>query len=303
MKHSQRRGFTLIELMVVIGIILVLVAIVVLGLRHVNYTAARHETIAEMKICSDMLTEYKNVHGSLGEMTTVAGVQQTSGIEMTEGGTPYPLTLPAPWQTVSVNLPVYLDSASNPPVEITGGKQQSVLLTDDFAGKQNGNGTVSLSSRDMGDKLESATARYYCNAVQWTQAVNYLLLREPKLRSMVVSNVPSKRILEVPANVTPPSGGAYDALASAVILDGWGDPIVYVPRGGMHVLLKASGTIGEFVVRSSGIYSTAILPPVGPNDHPFFASAGQDGVFTDSLTNATAGGVDYAIDNIYSFQE
>src|SRR3954462_12067149 len=38
--RGSRRGFTLVELLVVIGIILVLIAIVVVGLRHVNNTAA-----------------------------------------------------------------------------------------------------------------------------------------------------------------------------------------------------------------------------------------------------------------------
>jgi hypothetical protein len=295
--------------MVVIGIILVLVAIVVLGLRHVNYTAARHETIAEMKICTDLLTEYKNVHGSLGEMATVPslGGQATSGIEMIQSNLPsYPLTLPDPWGTIqktTFQLPVYIDSSANPPKEITGQQPQTALLTDDLAGRQGSvSGSPSPSSRDMGDRLDQSSARYYSNAVAWTQAVNYVLLREPKNRSLVSNSVPPKRLLEVPTSANIPTGGTYDTLACAVILDGWGNPIVYVPKGGMHVMLKTTAGLQEYVVRSSGTYQMAILPPVGPNDHPFFASAGQDGVFTDSKSNQAAG-ADYGIDNVYSFQE
>ena len=284
--------------MVVIGIILVLVAIVVLGLRHVNYVSARHETIAEMKICQDLLTEFKNVHGSLSEMTTIIPQGQvTSGIEMPgpTGQPAYQLTLPPPW-SVSVTLPVYID---NSVTETIGGSQPATALgNDDFAGR----GSGLPGNRDLGDKLNPTTARYNSNAVTWTQAVNYVLLREPKNRTVLTNNVPTKRLLEMPQGSTMTPG--VDPLSTAVILDGWGNPIVYVPRGGMHVTLNTSGTLSDWVVRSSGTLPLkgGQAPPLNANDQPLFASAGQDGVFTDTAqgNGATA---DYASDNIYSFQE
>ena len=91
-----------------------------------------------------------------------------------------------------------------------------------------------------------------------------------------------------------------------MVLDGWGNPIIYVPKGGMVVWMNPSSPGSYFLVRSSGTYQVAdskassglALPPVGVNDHPFFASAGQDGIFTDPL-----GQTDNGIDNIYSFQQ
>jgi hypothetical protein len=68
-------------------------------------------------------------------------------------------------------------------------------------------------------------------------------------------------------------------------------------------MLQADGTnkAREYVVRTSGTYRCdgVTPPPLGPNDHPFFASAGPDGYFT-ALTNGT-GVIDHASDNIYSF--
>jgi len=58
-------------------------------------------------------------------------------------------------------------------------------------------------------------------------------------------------------------------------------------------------TLHEWVIRTSGMYNldASNPPPVGPNDHPFFASCGSDGYFTD-LTKKT----DRSMDNMYSFQ-
>jgi len=68
----------------------------------------------------------------------------------------------------------------------------------------------------------------------------------------------------------------------------------------MHVFMNdpSAGSVTEYVIRSSGMYKLGALPPLSANDHPFFASAGQDGFFTDPA-NAS----DYAIDNLYSFQD
>jgi prepilin-type N-terminal cleavage/methylation domain-containing protein len=287
----KRRGFTLIELMVVIGIILVLVAIVVLGLRHVNNQAALRETQAEMVICQDLLKEYQNVNESSG----IEGPSMSGGVPVA----PTPFTMPPPWN-FPIKFPVFFDAS----LEVTGGQPASALLTDDFAGHQNGTGGVFTTSRDMGDKLDIATARYYSNAVAWTQAVNFILMRDSKNRATVSASVPAKRILETPSfpqtSGTPQPASPY-TLDAPIILDGWGNPIVYVPRGGMHVMLKQGQSIlYEYVVRSSGTYVyPGMLPPLSANDRPFFASAGQDGVFTESSMNT--GGADYAIDNIYSF--
>src|SRR3954467_14303964 len=56
--RAHRGGFTLVELLVVIGIMLVLVAVVVAGIRHSSQISARHQTRACMKICQDMLESY-----------------------------------------------------------------------------------------------------------------------------------------------------------------------------------------------------------------------------------------------------
>ena len=297
---NTRSAFTLIELLVVIGIILVLIAIVVVGLRHVNSTAARHETEAELKVCTDVLKEYQAING----------LKNIDADRITPAPT---IQLPLPWQGTSAtgqyasgqyNLPVFVDPLPPGNAEVTGIQPQSTLLVADL--------TIGNSIGDMGDKGGVANPRWSANAVRWTQAVMYLLLKDPKNRALVAPLSP-KRVLETPPslNAGSPNPNPF-TVDAAVPLDGWGNPIIFVPRGGMHVwMLDPTATSGsgsgstsnvvEYVIRSSGMYKVgAALPPVSINDHPFFASAGQDGFFTDPANPAT---IDYAIDNLYSFQQ
>jgi hypothetical protein len=88
--------------------------------------------------------------------------------------------------------------------------------------------------------------------------------------------------------------GTPMAFPPVVLLDGWGNPIIFVPRGGIHVLIKnqTSGSNDTYLVRSTG---TALIttsdPPMTGSERPFWASAGQDGDFTQGA------------DNVYSFQD
>ena len=278
--RRARPAFTLIELLVVIGIILVLIAIVVMGLRHVNYTAARHETIAEFKICQDILKEYESVNG-LSKIEASSG--SVVGFKL-----PSPPLDPTPF-----NLPIFLDP---PTGEIKGAKpaQISVYTPDNL---------TALGQGDMGDRIAPKTARYAADAVWYTQGVMFVLLKDPKNR-VLIQNVPAKRLLESPP---PASAGGppnpVTPIDASVILDGWGNPIVFVPRGGAQIDMNPTGQsngLQPYRVKSTGTTAVAlnVSPTLSPNDRPFFMSAGQDGYFTDPDHK-----LDYGIDNLYSFQE
>jgi len=291
-RNSARRGFTLIELLVVIGIILLLVSITVFGLRHVNATAARHETFAEMNICEGMLKEYENVNGFTNVEGTAGSANSLATIS------PPGATSPPAQQTLKFALPIYLDNIPpNPPIPATPPAAPSFIVGDDLSASASG---------DFGDRGGPAEPRYIAPVIARTQCVMYILLRDPKNRA-AISAVPARRILELPPD---PSGTGTLVIPNygdySMVLDGWGNPIIYVPKGGMVVWMNPSPPKGTyFLVRSSGTYQCdpsgltgLALPAVGPNDHPFFASAGQDGIFTDIQAQT-----DNGIDNIYSFQQ
>jgi hypothetical protein len=117
-----------------------------------------------------------------------------------------------------------------------------------------------------------------------------ILEQVPANRSLM-QTVQSKRVLES-------TSGAPTTMdqAGAILLDGWGNPILFVPAAGLEVNIinqaNPSGPPLVYLVRTSGtIPMPATPPPPGPTDRPFFASAGQDGDFS------------IGEDNVYSFQE
>jgi hypothetical protein len=99
---------------------------------------------------------------------------------------------------------------------------------------------------------------------------------------------------ETPAVRGVPSRGV------PVLLDGWGNPIIFVPASGLHVRLLNgvgnynSGSISQdyIIVSPEGavINQGSAAPIVTKLGRPFFASAGPDGDFTKGD------------DNIYSFE-
>jgi len=297
------RAFTLVEMLVVIGIIVVLIAVITAGVRHTRSLAVRQETRAELKLCEDLLAEYKSVNG----YKNILGDADTATTNL-------PLRLPTCWLTGQYNLPLYAYAKSNGYFEVTNQVYNpvSTLKIINFNGGLGLRGTHGRPYYgDYSDKTDPNNPRWTSDAVRWTQGLMYLLLKDPKNRTLIAALPPSRILESIPPPVDihgdvigkPPPPFTVDA---AIPLDGWGNPIVFVPPGGMHVWMDPTGantapTLAEFIIRTSGVYPANNAPPVGKNDRPFFASAGLNGFFTNTLT--TSDKSDFASDNIYSFQE
>jgi type II secretory pathway pseudopilin PulG len=251
----DRKAFTTLELLVVIGIILLLMAISVLGFRHFDRLASAKQTRAQLNLCKNLLIEYERVSGF--KYIEELGPQN---------------------QTQFPPIPVYADP--NPPPNNYDYKAK-LQLTDLVAG----------GSADVGSHSSSASARYAAQAVVNSRYVTMILARVPANRG-TITNIPTNRILE--PSPTMPQSATVDL---AVVLDGWSNPIIFVPAGGMIVNIKdptnSSGPPIPFLVRSSGTFPLSQLQqhPITALDRPFFASAGQDSDFTQGE------------DNVYSFQQ
>jgi prepilin-type N-terminal cleavage/methylation domain-containing protein len=281
---TRKRGFTLIEVLTVIGIIIILVGIVVYGLGKVmggSKAAATKTTLENLK---SMLGEYEVVSKGLNRQPSY---QWLNDVDYSNP----PMSL---WQD--------FDPGDGAPPEPDPAQAPR---------------DVNLASGT------GASGRYSADQIGNTQLVLMLMQQAPSVRT-VVTQLPSNQLLEqLPAGLGgPPAGvklqvqlpngavGPYNgAAAKAVpplILDAWGNPIIFVPSGG---LCGGNGGVNDpdtmFVGGKRGDSDAKMVVSLpfdqapaadqarqirSPDNRPFWASAGADGNF---LTGD---------DNIYSFE-
>lgn len=235
----RRSGFTLIEMLVVIGVILILMLMSVIGYQVVERSAAANQT----------RTTLENLNAMLSELDAAAGSTALPG---------YSYQYPNP---------------SPPPATLTAGPSM-------IGAGQTPNG----SNWTIGDVTPQGSGdRWNSTVVQQTASVAMAALLRVANNSKAIAQLPSSKFLRN-ADGTPYSSGT-------VLLDGWDNPIIYVPPGGIVVNI----TTGN---------STPTLVTITSRDRrPFFASAGPDGDFGAVTSPAPATGPTAGDDNVYSKQQ
>lgn len=93
-----------------------------------------------------------------------------------------------------------------------------------------------------------------------------------------IKQMPSSRLMK------DPNGNPYTI---PILLDGWGNPIIYVPAGGISV----------YVMTGNG--TPRLITIVRADNRPFFASAGPDGNFGAVYTSSPTA-PSYGDDNVCS---
>lgn len=238
---ARRHGFTLLEILVVIGIILLLVGIGVIGFRALDQSGRVTETTL------------KNLQAMLGEYEAMTALREQPPV-------------------------VYHEESKKDPKKDNISLWQVEALTD--AG---GNGDV------KGEK------RYTWYTVANTQLALLMLNRVPA-NKQALTQLPSKQLHGTPSSGSPKGdkllpAGDDDVINPPLVLDAWGNPIVFVGSDGLGgVSFSAMETKQR--VTSAGLFEFR-----GPSDvtglprarRPFFASAGPDGDFRTGD------------DNVYSF--
>jgi type II secretory pathway pseudopilin PulG len=252
------KGFTTLELLIVIGLILFLISLMFLGLRHVTTQARIADTKTQLQNAQTLLKNYENAT-HFQRFPVISGTQDIGF-----------------WTTDQVTL--YPGSVSNNVFQTNG---------------------LNNFSPDGGGLSDTGTAPMSTSPnvsiMQRTLLVMQMLMTVPE-NATLIGNLPSGKTKSFMLTVNGTPG-----VSVPVLMDSWGNPILFVPAGGMvNTYLSAdplpvpSPAPVQF---STGRYpnghlppQSSPLPPQQPSDRPFFFSVGPDG-------DASLGD-----DNLYSFQ-
>lgn len=209
---KRRSGFTLVEMMTVIAVILILAGMLFVGARYMSASAKRDRTRTALQTLRGMLTEREAAKDAKTVKTEINALFPA-------------LPLPPAYPQLNVSAGLIVDTAQASRYPAVG------------------------------------------NAVGITQTLISMLIATPA-NKQILSNFPKRQFLE------PPSSGAT-AYNPPILLDGYENPIIVVPSGGL-----------------AGVSLNGVVQPVitSPDGKPFFASAGPDGNFQTGD------------DNVYSFE-
>ena len=296
-----RRAFTMVEVLVTISIIVILVGLGLLAYSHLDRATLARSTRADLQTAQSFLDEY-NAGPGLSQLGS--GANQIDQSFAYKGGV-FPAATPP-----GGGLP----NNTGPIGGTTGDPQTSVLTGNVSINGKDRIPTPNTPAQGMTPMSFTWDTNYIPgnsgsqhNAIYNTAEVMALLMRLQGV-SQTVAKLPPKKLLSFS---DPTSGSAPMAfntngvpMAAPILLDGWGNPLIFVPAGGLVTMVTGPNGPEHVLVRSSGIivldgstYSASKPPPLKDNDHPFWASAGPDGDFYG--TDKTNGGDD----NLYSFQQ
>ncbi len=213
---KRRGGFTVLELVTVIGIIIVLMALLVVGVGHVIGSSKTRQTKIMLENCRNLLAEFE-VTIPLDRTQAQPGQMYVSGNLVKRANVTFDL-----WHKYN-------------PAEDTIAPYYGSLHA--------------IAAKDFGPVAHETAERFSSDALANTQIAMGLLQTAPASKS-VLSSIPADSFLEAP------SAGAISKLTPAggkpnppILLDGFRNPIILVPAKGIRVSIIDPGNPGQATLR------------------------------------------------------
>ena len=264
-----RTAFTMIELLVVIGIILILMGLFFAGAKLVTAQARERDTKTMLETCKTMFENYRQATKLY--INPATNYPKGSSIDaLSAAGATGSLI----WST---------------------GQEQAPGLTSPGAPDDN-----MPPNLDPSLKIYNPNEPYvaYSTALKNTLVIMQAMLTIHENQT-ILNNLPASKVLKDPKTGVP------------LLLDAWGNVIIFVPGGGLTGVFVDPADNGGLtqVITSEQVQPNGWTPPsaVANPYKPFFVSAGPDGDMSNAHGNtwATATSSQQSLmtdDNIYSFQ-
>jgi len=268
---TVRRGFSLVEILIAIAVIVVLVGMITVGFRAFGNKGRSDVTQTALENVKGLMAEYqaqtKAPFAAAGPLAAPAGpmadaanrvdkaVSQTAGQLARLSRVKAAADMLAKMPTGTVTTWGALTKDASPAAVTDIWSNASMPYVPGMRLRRNIGGV---------DKFFVCLSKHISSASNGPPSANYW----------------SEELNPASSDVRP------------VILDGWGNPILFVPAGGLHGTDAAPGIMTLNGVQRAAVTGTpagALGPVQSPTQNPFAVSAGPDGSF---LT---------ADDNVFSF--
>ena len=239
-RRVRRGAFTMIEILIVIGVLAVLSTIVLLGMRHITGQSKEQQTRVSMQNLRNMLAEY-NARTRMKAPREWYAWDQSQSIQFVKTDT-------SPFNSPDPNV--------NPACDFWRVPYRAPLQPP----PPNGNG-VALPIAAPGSVEKGQTDRAG-RAVQNTALASLVLVGIPENRTALQSF--NDKLMQPETDDT---ATLADEREARIPLDAWSNPILLVPGSGL-----SNVTVGGQVM-------TQANPIRAQDNQPFWASAGPDGDF------------------------